>query len=114
VKIIFSLILLLSFSVYADDVSLYKFYANDGSYMAYIKKNDPCIYAGYIKENDIRKYCEMGSSNINLQKNSPSVYVSRFSLFGPYLDIIVAAPWNEQECEIYLPKNRLTCESTGK
>ena len=113
-KIVLSLILLIPFLAHADDISNYKFYANNGSYMAYVKKSDHCIYGGYIKDNNIHRYCEIDNIKSNLEKSHPSVYVSRFSLFGSYLDVVIAAPWNEQKCRLDLLNNNISCKPTEK
>jgi hypothetical protein len=113
-KMIFLLMLLLPYLANADDVSLYKFYANDGHFIAYLKKNDPCVYAGYIKEGDIHRYCEMGDSGINLEKNNPTAYATNFTFKGASIHFIMAAPWNEQECTISMSRKKITCKPTGK
>jgi hypothetical protein len=116
-KIIFLIFLSFPFLIYADDISEYEYeyYAKSSSYVAYIKSDDHCIYGGDIEENDIKKYCDMGSSGINLTRDHPSVYAVELHLsVRAVLSFIVAAPWNEQKCKADLYENSITCEPTGR
>ncbi|AWX98950.1 hypothetical protein A8139_02265 [Marinomonas primoryensis] len=63
-KIFLTLSIFISFFVKADDINNYRYYQINHSekYIAYIKRNDPCIYGGRVKENDIHKYCEMADT----------------------------------------------------
>ncbi|MEL6116367.1 hypothetical protein P0Y67_14205 [Photobacterium sp. SP02] len=110
-----------SVGVYADDISQYRYYqiwptrpssAEIGS--VYIKKDDPCITA-YNKKKDSRKrYCQMGDSQLNLEKSYPTIYPTLIKFDGAILDFFVAAPWAEQKCSIDLSLEEIQCESTGK
>ncbi|WP_330960246.1 hypothetical protein [Photobacterium sp. 53610] len=120
----FILILLsIGFSVeaYADDINQYRYYqiwqgrpsgADKGS--VYIRKDDPCITV-YNKNKDSRKrYCQMGSSQLNLEKEYPTIYPTMMRFDGANLYFLVAAPWAEQKCKIHLGREDIQCESTGK
>jgi hypothetical protein len=115
-KIVLMIVFSLSINVRADDISHYRYYETNRSesYLVYLKKNDPCIHAGYIKENDMYRYCEMGDSGINLEESAPSAYATEFTFNGVSVNFIMAAPWNEQKCRIDLDENSIFCEPTGR
>lgn len=115
--------MVISFNLMAvEKISDYKYYQSDNfeygekkiSYIAYIKTDDPCIYIKDIKMDNTTRFCKMGNSNIDLENDSVSVYPVRLSLFGGYLKFTIAAPWDEQKCQIDLYKKSINCESTGK
>ena len=115
-------ILFFSINAISEDINLYKYYQTDQiipkrktpHYIVYIKNNDPCIYAYNIKNNEETRFCEMGNTGLNLERDYPTIYPVNLTLRLGVFSFTVAAPWNEQKCEIFLPKNRLTCEPTGK
>lgn len=82
-------------------------------YAVYIKNNDPCIFVDDITEKTTHRFCKMGNSGFDLEKDYPSIYPVEMRMSGSF-HFYVAAPWNEQKCEIYLPRLRLTCKPTGK
>ncbi|AWX98952.1 hypothetical protein A8139_02275 [Marinomonas primoryensis] len=106
----------LSFKVNSEGIRDYKYYQMDYSerYAVYVKKSDPCINVEALNKGTVKRFCEMGDSELNLEKDALSIYVSRPIIIGPFLNFIVAAPWNEQKCRIDLDKNTVTCEPTGK
>ncbi|MEP7730714.1 hypothetical protein [Marinomonas primoryensis] len=114
--------LTLSFSSFGLDISNYRYYQINKDlpngkgpfYVVYIKKDDPCIFVDKIKDKTTHRFCRMGDSELDLEKNHPSIYPILMQLFGSRFSFVVAAPWNEQQCEIYLPRMELTCEPTGK
>jgi hypothetical protein len=115
-RILWMLAFLFSVCVKADDISEYRYYQTSmsGSYLAYLKKDDACVYAGDLEGNDIRKYCKMGNSGLNLKTDSPTIYAAVFTLELSSLSFTVAAPWNEQKCIVSMSKNTIVCESTGR
>ncbi|GAB6263050.1 hypothetical protein PSSHI_32940 [Photobacterium sp. R1] len=56
----------------------------------------------------------MVPSQLNLEKNYPTIYPTRISFDGANLFFLVAAPWAEQKCRIHLEREEIQCESTGK
>lgn len=124
-KFIFSgfycLILLCSMTVYADDISNYRYYQmwqsspnsmDRGS--VYLRKDDPCITV-FNKKNDSRKrYCQMKPSQLNLENDYPTIYPTEINFDGANLFFYVAAPWAEQKCSIDLPNEEIQCDPTGK
>ena len=113
-KYFFCFFCFFAFTASADDIDEYRYYSNDGSYMAYIKKNDNCVYGGSIKKGIMKQYCEMDKSGLNLKKDYPTIYATNLLLAFGRLSFIVAAPWGEQKCKINLHKNNISCEPTGK
>ncbi|AEF55506.1 hypothetical protein [Marinomonas posidonica] len=121
-KLLLILLLLQVFNIKAESIDDYYYYQVDKmgavdekySYVVYLKKGDPCIHVNNIKKNINKRFCETGNENLNLYKNFPTIYATNFNLSSSRFYYTVAAPWAEQRCEIYLPKNRLTCEPTGK
>ena len=115
-------LLVSSFSVVADDISNYKHYQIDSNisdgrgpfYAVYIKNDNPCIIAKNFKDASTTEYCKMGNSGLDLKRDHPSIYPSDLTISALTLSFIVAAPWNEQKCEIYFPEKSITCESTGR
>lgn len=117
------ILLFIGFSVeaYADDINQYRYYqiwqgrpsgADKGS--VYIKKDDPCITV-YNKKNQSRKrYCQMGDSQLNLEKNYPAIYPIRLSFDGANLSFLVAAHLAEKKCRIHLGREEIQCTPTGK
>ena len=76
----------------SDEVNNYKFYAESGSYIAYLKKDDKCIYGGYMENNEIHRYCKFGSSDVDLDNQpDPSIYASDLFLSGPRLNFSISA-----------------------
>ncbi|WP_299495108.1 hypothetical protein [uncultured Shewanella sp.] len=106
----------------AGNIDNYKYYQTDNIisnnsspyYAAYIKNDNPCIFIKDFKKDKVQEFCQMGESPFNLKRDAPSIYPTRMYLLGSTLFFNVAAPWNEQKCEIYLPDSSITCESTGK
>ncbi|TDO99759.1 hypothetical protein DFP79_0762 [Marinomonas balearica] len=110
-----------SIGVFADDIDQYRYYQTDqilpkrksAHYIVYIKNNDPCIYTYNLREKKTVRFCEMGDSGLNLERNYPSIYPVDLTLRLGGFDFKVAAPWSEQKCQIYFPRMKLTCEPTG-
>ncbi|MBV7262783.1 hypothetical protein KCG43_12325 [Photobacterium sp. WH24] len=120
-KFIYMLILMLSIDVVADDVSNYRYYQNwqtrpnakeKGSIS--IRKDDPCITVYNKKKQSRKRYCQMGDSQLNLEKSYPTIYPTRLSFDGANLSFLVAAPWAEQKCRVHLGREEIQCEPTGK
>ncbi|QUJ69390.1 hypothetical protein KDD30_21735 (plasmid) [Photobacterium sp. GJ3] len=120
-KIIYTMLLVFSFESIADEISNYRYYqiwptrpssSEIGS--VYIKKDDPCIIVYNKKKNSRKRYCQMGDSQLNLEKSYPTIYPTRLSFDGANLSFLVAAPWAEQKCKIHLGREEIQCESTGK
>lgn len=117
------ILLFIGFSVeaYADDINQYRYYqiwqgrpsgAEKGS--VYIKKDDSCITVYNKKKLSRKRYCQMGISQLNLDKSYPTIYATRLSFDGANLSFLVAAPWAEQKCRIHLGREEIQCEPTGK
>ena len=124
-KLSFVLLATLSFPLFSqntDKIQEYRYYQIDKDlpngkgpfYAIYIMKNDPCIFIDDYRKNSTLKLCEMADSGLNLERDSPSIYPVEMKYFAGTFSFIVAAPWNEQECNISFPKLILTCEPTGK
>ena len=115
-------LLVSSFSVVANDLDNLKYYQTSNtqpgetnpSFAVFIKNNEACIFLKDFRDNSIKEFCQMGESPFNLKTDFPSVYPASMQMTRASLYFIVAAPWNEQECEIYFPEKSITCESTGK
>ena len=115
-------LLMSSFSVVAEDINNYRYYQTDNifpkrenaRFAVYIKSDNPCIFLKNNKDNSIEEFCQMGDSGLNLKDDYPSIYPADLRQSGASLYFIVAAPWNEQECEIFFPEKSITCESTGR
>ncbi|BES69274.1 hypothetical protein RE428_02920 [Marinobacter nanhaiticus D15-8W] len=60
------------------------------------------------------RYCELGDSNLNLERDSPTVYATDITVNVAGVRFIAAAPWNEQECAIDVYDEAITCTATGK
>ena len=113
--------LIMSLPLMADDVTNYKFYQTDNYvpngrepfYAAYIKNDNPCIFIKSIQEGSTKEFCDMGNSQLNLKRDFPTIYPINIRLSGSSLYFIVAAPWNEQKCEIFFPEKSITCTPTG-
>lgn len=113
--------LIMSFPLMADDVTNYKFYQTDNYvpngrepfYAAYIKNDSPCIFIKDIKKDKTQEFCQMGDTPFDLKRDTPSVYPIQMTISAFTLHFIVAAPWNEQKCEIDLIESNISCESTG-
>ncbi|QMV14186.1 hypothetical protein Vspart_01438 [Vibrio spartinae] len=84
------------------------------TYAVYLKKNDPCIHVIDMRKNADDKFCKMGDSGLDLQNDYPTIYPTMMYIGGGSFYFHVAAPWNEQKCEIKLYKKSINCESTGK
>lgn len=78
----------------------------------YLKKNDPSIIVEDMPSKKQQRFCKMGDSGLDLEKEYPTIYATDFRIGGSKLHFIVAAPWNEQRCSIYLP--RRTEPTAGK
>ncbi|MGY3569876.1 hypothetical protein [Vibrio paucivorans] len=121
-KKIFAFILFISQYSYADSIDNYYYYqvnklgAKDSKYTTavYLKKGEPCIIVEKLETGKKTKFCEMGESGFNLERDFPSVYPVGFQLVIEDLDFIVAAPWNEQKCSINLLDLSISCEATGR
>ncbi|WP_123636740.1 hypothetical protein [Marinobacter sp. R17] len=101
-------------------MSDYKFYATDyrlksgiEHFAAYVIKSDPCITVDIFKGSK-KRYCELGDSGINLERDAPSVYATDITVDISGVRFIAAAPWNEQECSIDVYSEEITCSATGK
>ncbi|TBW53800.1 hypothetical protein EZI54_15030 [Marinobacter halodurans] len=81
--------------------------------VAYVKKNDPCITVKLTDEGTSNRYCELGNSGLNLEKDSPTIYPVKMTVFAGSVYFTVAAPWNEQKCRIHAYKKQISCSSTG-
>ena len=105
-----------------EKISDYKYYqiakdlpkGKDPIFIAYMKLNSPCIFVDDLRTNTTQEYCKLDESGYDLKVDYPSVYPIDLRLSGASLYFIAAAPWNEQECEIFFPEKSITCESTGK
>lgn len=82
-------------------------------YTAYITNNNPCIFIKFLQEDTTKEFCEMGNSKLNLKRDFPTIYPINIRLSGSSLYFTVAAPWNEQKCEIFFPTKSINCEPTG-
>ncbi|MCM0148678.1 hypothetical protein KCN56_08915 [Photobacterium galatheae] len=111
----------ISVEAYADDINQYRYYqiwqgrpsgADKGS--VFIKKDDLCITVYNKRENSQKRYCQMGSSQLNSEKEYPTTYPTMMSFDGAILYFYVAAPWNEQKCSIDLLSKEIQCEATGQ
>ncbi|MGB0944580.1 MAG: hypothetical protein ACPGUE_19395 [Marinomonas sp.] len=116
------LALLFPLHLSAESMENYRFYQTDNIipdnnspyFSAFIKKNNPCIFVKDLKKNTTHEYCKMGNSGLDLKRDTPSIYPTRVYILGSTLFFNVAAPWNEQRCEIFLGDKSITCEPTGK
>ena len=115
-------LLVSSISVVADDIIQYKYYQTDNIvpnkrapyYAAFLKFDEPCLFVKDFRKNETQEYCQLGDSGLDLKRDYPSIYPVDMTISGLTLYFIVAAPWNEQECEIFFPKKSITCKSTGR
>ncbi|WP_299494362.1 hypothetical protein [uncultured Shewanella sp.] len=119
--LIYISLLVVSFSACSDDISNYKYYQIDSNisdgkgpfYAVYIKNDNPCIFIKDFKKKQTQEFCQMGDSPFDLKRDSPSIYPTQMKISAFTLHFIVAAPWNEQKCEISLIRKSISCESTG-
>jgi hypothetical protein len=51
-----------------------------------------------------KRFCKLGSSGLNLEKDYPSVYVIDLTNNGGEVNFIAAAPWSELQCNIDIDK----------
>ncbi|WP_203141923.1 hypothetical protein [Marinobacter mangrovi] len=116
----FVLMATLSTNLASATLSEYRFYGTDyrlnsgrEHFAAYVLKSDPCITVDVIKGSK-KRYCELGSSGINLERDAPSVYATNITVDVSGVRFIAAAPWNEQECSIDVYNEEITCAATGK
>lgn len=120
---IFILIISLLIPIYtmAMDTEYLKYYQTSDivpngkkpRYAAYITNNNPCIFIKSIQEGSTKEFCDMGNSKLNLKRDFPTIYPINIRLSGSSLYFTVAAPWNEQKCEIFFPEKSITCTPTG-
>lgn len=121
-KLLTTMMFMSIFSVLADDLDNLKYYQTSNTqpgetnpnFAVFIKNNEACIFLKDFRDNSIKEFCQMGESPFNLKTDFPSVYPASMQMTRASLYFIVAAPWNEQECEIYFPDKSITCESTGR
>lgn len=124
IRFLFSISILISGSVFSNNVlnlndiiyyqSNYDSESKSEDLIAYITKQDPCISVINLDDNKTKRYCEMGNSGINLEKEYPTAYVLKLYVSPISVSFIVAAPWNEQKCKILAFHEKITCEPTGK
>lgn len=85
------------------------------THAVYLRKDDPCIFLEDLDKKEKFRFCELGDSGLNLSTDYPTIWATDFHLIsGNVFSFIVAAPWNEQQCEINIIKSQITCKSTGK
>jgi len=114
------LMVFLSHSVTATSITDFYVYQTDydiqtkqETFSAYLLKGEPCLTVSLFNNNEKTTYCEMDDSGLNLSKEFPTIYVQNLFVSGPNVYFNVVAPWNEQSCRIFVPKNKITCEATG-
>ncbi|KJZ11468.1 hypothetical protein TW85_16675 [Marinomonas sp. S3726] len=111
-----------SLYVSAEMEMLYKYFQTDNvvpngrepHYFVYIKNDNPCIFIDDLRKNLTTEFCDIEGTDYNFKHDFPSIYPANIRISGSSLYFIVAAPWNEQKCRIYLPRQKLTCEPTGR
>ncbi|WP_299489901.1 hypothetical protein [uncultured Shewanella sp.] len=122
------MILILILSIFYQSVNAYalqidnlKFYQTNYNYdtkkediIAYVLKDDPCITVQVLPNKKTKRYCQMGKSGLNLEQDSPTIYVTDLYVSPGSISFIVAAPWNEQQCQIMPFTNEINCEPTGR
>ena len=119
---VLTLALLIPFYAVAIDIKDVRFYQTDNivpngrtpHYSVYIKNDNPCIFVDDLRKSRTTEYCDIEGTDYNFKNDFPSIYPINLRLSGASLYFIVAAPWDEQKCEIFFPENSITCESTGK
>lgn len=79
----------------------------------YIKRNDPCIFVDNFKKDKTTRFCKLGTSGLDLERDYPSIYVVSPSLLLDSVTFYVAAPWNEQKCKFDILNSTIICEGTG-
>ncbi|MFH4817741.1 hypothetical protein [Vibrio alginolyticus] len=120
-KLLIYSIALTSLSAVANVNTDYRFYATDyrldtqkERFVAYVLKSDPCIAIKILKSGETTRYCKLGDSGLDLEKNAPTVYAGRINIVAGSVNFIAAAPWNEQECDIDIYNKTIGCTSTGR
>jgi len=113
-----------SFSVFAsppENINNYENYQlikGPAKYAAvgrmYQLKSDPCIYLEMFKANKTKRFCQLGDSGMDLEKDYPSVYAARLTVSLGGIAFIAAAPWSEQQCNIDIDKFEIYCKPTGR
>ncbi len=91
-----------------------KFGEHEQNYSVYLKYDDPCFFIKKSTEKESKRFCEIGDSGLNLERDSVSIYPVDIVLFDDILSFIVAAPWNEQSCKMNIKTLNLSCKWTGK
>ncbi|KZM40808.1 hypothetical protein OA92_02205 [Marinomonas sp. SBI22] len=115
-------LLIMSLTSVANEITQYKYYQTDNivpngrepHYAVYIINKEPCIFVKDFREDEVEEYCKLDDSELDLKINSPTIYPIDLRLSSKTLYFTVAAPWNEQKCEIFFPRKSITCESTGR
>lgn len=118
------LLLVFSFSVFAAPPESIQGYLNyqlikstpdhDAEGSVYLLKSDPCVYIEIFKKNKTQRFCQIGDSGINLNVDHPSAYIIDLTNDGHTIYFNVAAPWDEQYCEISVSTLEISCKPTGK
>ncbi|WP_299021968.1 hypothetical protein [uncultured Photobacterium sp.] len=113
-------IALISSSAMANVNTDYRFYATDYSldtqkerFAAYMIKSDPCITVKMFKSNETMRYCKLGDSGLDLERDTPTVYAGWVNVDSSGVRFIAAAPWNEQKCHINVHNKTINCSPTG-
>ncbi|NOH82468.1 hypothetical protein F0249_01495 [Vibrio sp. 03-59-1] len=119
-RLIFAMALV-SLSAMANIDTSYRFYATDYSlntkkerFAAYMLKSDPCINVKMFKSNEETRYCKLGESGLDLERDAPTVYAGWVNVDSSGVRFIAAAPWNGQKCHINIHKKTISCSPTGK
>ncbi|WP_299494179.1 hypothetical protein [uncultured Shewanella sp.] len=125
VKIIISFLvcIFVTHSAFANDAltinnivyyqSNYDYKSKKEDIIAYVLKNDPCITVQVFPDGKSKRYCQMGESGLNLEKDSPTIYVTDLYVSPVSVSFTIAAPWNEQQCKIKAFANEINCKPTG-
>ncbi|MGF1725604.1 hypothetical protein [Photobacterium nomapromontoriensis] len=118
---LFFIIAVISSSVCAEVIEDYRFYqtdyipaANKERFAAYILKSDPCIIVKMINSGEKTRYCKLGDNDLDLQRDTPSLYATQFDVGGGSVYFTAAAPWGEQRCRIEVYRKKISCKPTNQ
>ncbi|MGL1115668.1 hypothetical protein [Vibrio vulnificus] len=118
---LFFIIATVSSSAFAGVINDYRFYqtnyiptTNKESFAAYVLKSDPCVTVEMINSGEKTRYCKLGENDLDLQRDTPSLYATQFDVGGGSVYFTAAAPWNEQRCRIEVYRKKISCKPTNQ